>query len=294
MKRAFAIASSLVLITGYSVKSSADGALRFFAGSADDCTEALARRGACKPGALSRCITVENTEGQDLVCKVVAKAALRSGATTDNGLSTNVFDISKNSKTSVKCFDFSPEAPARATFGYFTGFHGHCQSGTAASDPDFECDPETERCTFFQIDRTTCQPGWACHKIYIGKTITKTICTAELVESGVCEAGDRRPYACASVMNKGIAPLKCDLRLNVKRGSNAQPNSVVFRSRLLTGGAMADLCFVAEGSARAGRIGDLTANAVCRQMDFSGSLRAICDVERSSCEGESKVIEYVP
>jgi len=293
VKRSFAMISSLVLMACHSAESSAEGALRFFAGSAEECTEELARLGTCAPGALTRCIAVENAEGEDLVCKVSAKAALRSEATSDTGVSTKVFAVSREPKTSVLCFDFGAVAPARATFGYFTAFHGSCQRGTTASPPRFTCDPESERCTFYEIDRTTCQPGWACHRIYIGKTIQMTKCTPDLVARSVCAAGDPRTYACAPVMNKGTAPLRCDVRLNVERGSGAQPISGLFRSQLLTAGSEEELCFAIEGAAGAEGLAELRASAICRQMEFRGSLSDICDVARSSCEGESKVVEYV-
>jgi len=269
--------------------------MSFFVGSVTECTDDYARHGYCKKAPLTRCVLVDSAYNEDLVCKVVAKASLRS----DTGFSrlhsaSSTFNVARGSKKVPRCFDYNfLEYPAW-DFMQFDSFNGQCQKGTGAAPPRWTCDPETARCTVFEYQQESCLLGWPCMKLHIDPTsLQKTKCTPELVARDVCAAGDPDVFACVRMTIEGPAPLQCDVRFNVERISSRKTEFALVRDELIYAGGIDEVCFRLKGVRDPDEVRSLPVNAVCRsKRDYSGDLSRICDLEKDSCEAESKVVDY--
>ncbi|MDC3962126.1 hypothetical protein KEG38_50375 [Polyangium jinanense] len=269
--------------------------MRFFIGSVTECTDPYARSGLCKKTPLTRCILIDSGYDEDLVCKVVAKASLRS-STGFTRLYTDVrtFDVPRRAKKFVRCFDYNFLESPDWDFLQFESFNGHCQKGTAAAPPRWACEPETTGCTFFEYDQESCLPGWPCLKLHVdSKSLVKTKCTPELVAREVCTEGDPDVFACLQMTNGGIAPLRCDVRFNVERVSDRTNQFALLRNHLLYAGGIDEVCFRFQGIRDVDEVRAMPVNAVCRsQRDYTGDLHKICDLNEGPCEAESKVVVY--
>ncbi len=273
--------------------------LRFFAGSVRECTTDDARAGLCSPSRLTRCITLENHYGENLACKVVARARLHSAEENFTRLYTVTarLNVSAQTRQDVTCFDFNALDLPSWTLERFTSFQGHCQDNPTSNPPThWECDPEKTLCTSFEYDSSTCLEGWPCLKLYVhANSIKRTTCTDELVRQGVCSTADTDAFVCVTSSNRGPAALRCDLRLNVKLQGESGPSdtSSLLRGSMFYAGDEDELCFRINGVADINAVYVQKMNAVCRQADPVQDLSRICDLSQNTCDTESKVIEYL-